>query len=194
MFFSSPPTASAGATGGQAHRQRRVAPRAADRQLVPVDERGPPSRRTARGSAGRGEPCVGDAPPAAAERRRRRKQIGSSVRLPLVITSTLRRPRPSETPGTGARAGGATAYRGASRRSAGSPVRRAPTTANRRARRASTIGRAGDASRLASPPSISASRRATARSRAITANGLSTRPFRSRNRRTGSSIDAAHAR
>ena len=60
--------------------------------------------------------------------------------------------------------------------------------------RASTIGRAGAPSAIASAGSSVANVRAVSRSRTITANGFSTRPFRSRSRATAASLLASQVR
>ena len=122
VFLSSPPTARAGGdSDGQSDRQRRVAARAADRAA-----RSPSTTRTTESSHGTwiGRSWTSHASamrPSRCRASASSKQIGSSVRLPLVITSDFghrRRPAPSAPART---TDGATACTAASRRSNGLP-------------------------------------------------------------------------
>ena len=153
VFFSSPPTAS---TGGprtpSVDRQRRVPPGAADRQLAPVHHahHGVVARHVDRAVVRRARRRRARA--AVPRRRRPSKQMGSSERLALVITS-------GADVGLAA-AGGAPACTAAARPATGCPGRRPSASAAPGRRRSSTIGRAGEVSTAASASSISASARA----------------------------------
>ena len=196
VFLSSPPTASSDpvSTGsrigiGAYPRERRNGMTA------------PSTNRTTESSQGTwiGRLCTRNASAIAPRRTRASsssKQIGSSLRLPLVITSTsgTGRSAAEATPGTRANSRWCSGVYGSTTPISGFPG--ATPSANplpgRACRR--TIGRAGDESWAASSSSTNASRRHASRSGAMTANGLSGRCFRWRRRSTASGERASQAR
>ena len=184
VFFSSPPTASTAcprtprSTGSGANpRERRIG------------SSRPSTTRTTESSHGTwiGRSWSSTASASAGSRSAASaavKQMGSSERLALVITSTP--------PSASSR--WCTGVYGSSTPSHGLSGATASASAAPGRLRSNTTGRAGEVSTAASASSISASARAASRSRTITANGLPPRALRARTVATAASDVASHAR
>ena len=186
VFLSSAPTASSGGASATGERRRHVARASGARSA----RRGPPSRRCACGSAGRGAGTGRRSPRAARSASSSSYAIGSSDTLPLVITSG--------TPTSASSRWCSGEYGQHHARDRASAAR--PT-----ARRARPSRRGGDhdrprarneGSRLEASADVprSTSVAAVATSRTISANGRSSRCLRARSRATTASSSARHAR
>ena len=184
VFFSSPPTAS---TRGP-RRPRSIGSGAKPRERRIGSSR-PSTTRTTESSHGTwiGRSWSSTASASTGSRSAASaavKQMGSSERFALVITSTPPVSSNRWCTGVYGRRIPSQGLSGATPSASGTPGRR----------RSRTTGRAGEVSTAASVSSISANALAAARSRTITANGLPPRALRARTVATAASDVASQAR
>ena len=192
VLFSSAPTAStwrrAGvgrAIGSGAYpRGRRRCTRTTRRQSAvgpsgPTGSRRPPSRRSGCGWGGRGSRMASTMGPRRARASVSSWAIGSSDRLPLVMTSGPVRRRPAAGGGAGCRPASAPARAGRAPR---------PGPARRPGRGRSTMGRRGETRAASASGGEVAQCPGRPRRSTIRANGLSSRALRRRSSATASSV------